>query len=117
MHTLKKRLENPRSGRQSLSPANTLYVFRCGESGLYAFTADPKGHVLPSRIYPRVRWRFQRRLSLRLGRNSPQGKIARATIDAIVKHGFYLTHAAVNAELLAFTAPHYEKALIDRMAC
>ena len=30
-------------------PKKTIYVFRCGESGLYAFTADPKGHILPSR--------------------------------------------------------------------
>lgn len=102
MHTPKKRFKNRRSERQCKSPTETIYVFRCGESGLYAFTADPKGHILPSRIYPRVRWRLERRVTLRLDRNSPNGKIVRATLDAIAKDGFRLTHAAVNAELLAF---------------
>jgi hypothetical protein len=46
----------------------------------FPFTADPKGHILPSRIYPRVRWRFERRLTLRLDRKSP--KVVRATLDA-----------------------------------
>jgi len=103
MHTLKKRFENRRSEGQCIPPTKTIYVFRFGESGLYAFTADPKGHILPSRIYPRVRWRLERRVTLRLDRNSPNGKIVRATLDAIAKDGFRLTHAAVNAELLAFT--------------
>ena len=42
-------------------------------------------------------------MTLRLDRNSLNGKIVRATLDAIAKDGFRLTHAAVNAELLAFT--------------
>jgi len=42
-------------------------------------------------------------VTLSLNKNSPNGKIVRATLDAISKHGFQLTHAAVNAELLAFT--------------
>jgi hypothetical protein len=85
-----------------MSFAKTIYVFRCGDSGLYAFTADPKGHILPSRIYPRIRWQIERTVTLSLNRNSPKGRIVRATLDAISKHGFQLTHAAVNAELLAF---------------
>jgi hypothetical protein len=109
MDTLKKRFEAPRPGRQCLSPAKTIYVFRCDGSGLYAFTADSKGHILPSRIYPRIRWRFERRLTLRLDRNSLKGKMVKTTLDAIVEHGFHLTHAAVNAELLAFAAQHYDK--------
>jgi hypothetical protein len=32
---------------------------------------------------------------------NPKEKMVRAILDAIVKHGFHLTHAAVNAELLA----------------
>jgi hypothetical protein len=71
MHTLKKRFENRRSAGQCVSPTKTIYVFSCGESGRYAFT--PKGHILPSRIYPRVRG-LKRRLTLRLDRNSPRGK-------------------------------------------
>src|ERR1700686_565684 len=106
MHTLKKRFEIPRTGRRYLSLAKTIYVFRCDGSGLYAFTADPKGHILPSRIYPRIRWRFEHRLTLRLDRNSPKGKMVKATLDAIVKYGFHLTHSAVNAELLVFAAQY-----------
>jgi hypothetical protein len=109
MDTLKRRFEAPRSGRQFLSLAKTIYVFRCDGSGLYALTADSKGHVLPSRIYPRIRWRFERRLTLRLDRNSPKGKMVKSTLDAIAKHGFHLTHAAVSAELLEFAAQHYDK--------
>jgi hypothetical protein len=78
--------------------AKTIYLFRCGESGLYAFTADPSGHILPSRIYPQIRWRFERRVTLRPDRNSPKWQIASAILDAITEHGFHLTHAAVNAE-------------------
>jgi hypothetical protein len=81
-----------------MSLAKTVYLFRCGESGLYAFTADPSGHILPSRIYPQIRWRFERRVILRPAKNSPKRKIASAILDAIAEHGFHLTHAAVSAE-------------------
>jgi hypothetical protein len=81
-----------------MSLAKTVYLFRCGESGLYAFTADPSGHVLPSRIYPQIRWRFERRVTLRSDENSLRRKIVSKILDAIAEHGFYLTHAAVNAE-------------------
>ena len=81
-----------------MSPAKTIYLFRCGESGLYAFTADPSGHVLPSQIYPQIRWRFERRVTLRSDKNSLRHKIERKILDAIAEHGFHLTHAAVNAE-------------------
>jgi hypothetical protein len=81
-----------------MSLPKTIYLFRCGESGLYAFTADPSGQILPSRIYPQIRWRFERRVTLHPDRNSPKRKIVRAILDAIAEHGFHLTHAAVNAE-------------------
>src|SRR5579872_3019562 len=108
MQALKDRVENRQSGVQLLKPAKSVYVFRCGESGLYAFTADPNGHVLPSRIYPRIRWQFERRVTLRPDRSSPQGRIARAVLAAIAKHGFHLTHVAVNAELQAVSGQHQE---------
>jgi hypothetical protein len=81
-----------------MSLAKTVYLFRCGESGLYAFTADPSGHTLPSRIYPQIRWRFERRVIPRPAKNSSKRKIASAILDAIAEHGFHLTHAAVSAE-------------------
>jgi hypothetical protein len=81
-----------------LSMAKTIYLFRCGESGLYAFTADPSGYILPSRIYPQIRWRFERSVTLQPNGYSPNRRIVRAIFDAIAEHGFHLTHAAVNAE-------------------
>jgi hypothetical protein len=81
-----------------LAPAEAIYLFRCGETGLYAFTADPNGQILPSVIYPQIKWRLEQRV--RPATNSPGRKIARATLDAIAKHGFHLTHSAVNS------APH-----------
>lgn len=94
----KRHVENPPIAARRLSIARTIYLFRCDESGLYAFTADPSGHILPSRIYPRIRWRFERSVKLQPNRNSPNRKIVRAILDAIAEHGFHLTHAAVAAE-------------------
>jgi hypothetical protein len=113
MHTFKKRVVGRRSGGRYLSLAKTIYLFRCGDSGLYAFTADRKGRMLPSRMYPRVRWRFERPVTLRLERTSPKKKMVKATLDAIVEHGFHLIHAAVNAELLAFAARHNDPTIIE----
>jgi hypothetical protein len=47
MHTFNKQSQYRRSVSRHSSPTKEVYVFRCGESGLYAFTADPKGHILP----------------------------------------------------------------------
>jgi hypothetical protein len=107
----RKRLSSHQSGGLYLSPTKTIYVFHCSDSGLYAFTADPKGHFLPSRIYPQIVWRFQRSVTLRLDGNSPKWKFLTAMLDAIAKHGFYLIHAAANTELLTFIAPHYEQGI------
>jgi hypothetical protein len=98
VHRLKKRFGNRRAAARL---AKTIYLFRGGESGLYAFTADPNGRMLPSRIYPQIRWRFERRVTLRPDRNSQKRKIVRATLDAIAKHGFHLTHVAIDAERCA----------------
>jgi|SRR5579862_5521163 len=94
----KRQFENRRATARCLLLAKTIYLFRCGESGLYAFTADPSGHILPSRIYPQIRWRFQGRITLQPAKNSPKRKNVRAILDAIAKHGFHLTHAALGAE-------------------
>jgi hypothetical protein len=66
-----------------IAKANSIYIFRCGESGLYALTADPTGQILPSHIYPRVRWRFERRVMLRRGENTTTQECIKATLDAI----------------------------------
>ena len=85
------------------SPGRRIYVFRCEESGLYAFTADRKGCMLPSQIYPQISWRFEQTLTLRFDGNSSRDKILRATLDGVAKHGFHLIHAAIFGELLGFT--------------
>ena len=88
-----------------MSLAKTVYLFRCGESGLYAFTADPSGHILPSRIYPQIRWRFERRVTLQPDRNSSKRKIVRAILDAIAALNFgALGYLIVGMFLLAWAA-------------
>jgi hypothetical protein len=86
------------------SNVKRVYVFRCDESGLYAFTADRKGRMLPSQIYPQVTWQFEQALTLRLDENSSRDQILRAALDGVTKRGFHLIHAAVYGELLGFTA-------------
>jgi hypothetical protein len=85
------------------SPGKRIYVFRCEGSGLYAFTADREGRMLPSQIYPQVTWRFEQALTLRLDGNSSRDQILRATFDGVAKCGFHLIHAALYGELLGFT--------------
>ena len=73
--------------------ANLIYVFRCNDSALYAFTGDPSGQILPSHIYPRVSWRLERCVTLHRYQKQVNKKVITATLKAIRKHGFYLTHA------------------------
>ena len=75
------------------SEAKAIYVFRCNDSALYAFTADSSGQILPSTIYPRINWRLERRVTLHCNHNSDNAKVITATLKAIVEYGFYLTHA------------------------
>jgi hypothetical protein len=99
--------DQPSDPRPSLG--TTIYLFRCGESGLYAFTSDRKGRVLPSRLYPRMLWRFAQIVTLPLNKSSPGEKMFSAILDGIERHGFHLIHAALDEELLAFTAPGENK--------
>ena len=85
------------------SPVKRIYVFRCDESGLYAFTADRKGRMLPSQIYPQIAWRFKQKLTRRLDEKSLRDQMLRVALDGIAKRGFHLVHAAVYGELLGFT--------------
>jgi hypothetical protein len=81
------------------SPVKRIYVFRCDESGFYAFTADRKGRMLPSHIYPQIAWRFEQTLTLRLDENSLRDQILRAALDGIAKRGFHLVHAAIYGDI------------------
>jgi hypothetical protein len=82
------------------SPGRLIYVFRCNERDLYAFTADPEGRVLPSQTRPEITWGFEQALALRLDGNSWRDSILRATFDRVAEHGFHLIHAALYGELL-----------------
>ena len=84
------------------SPANRIYVFRCNETGLYAFTADREGCMLPSQMYPQITWQFEYTLLLRLDGNSWRDQILRVTLDGVAERGFHLIHAALYGELLGF---------------
>ena len=85
------------------SPGKRIYIFRCEESGLYAFTADREGRMLPSQIYPQITWRFEQSLTLRLDGNSSHDQILRAMLDGVPRRGFHLIHATLYGELLGFT--------------
>jgi hypothetical protein len=76
--------------------ARSVYVFRCGESGIYAFTVDRTGQILP-RIYPRIRWRLQREVTLQRDENVAKQETIKATLDAIRKCGFCLAFAGAKS--------------------
>jgi hypothetical protein len=92
-HRVKLRREG-----QHLPRSKIIYVFRCGDTGLYALTADRTGRLLPSQLYGQIRWRYDRCRTLQGRRNNASQEIIKATLDAVEKHGFYLTHAAMEAE-------------------
>src|SRR5580692_3349764 len=94
MQTLQERVADRRPGGGHLAPPRTLYVFRCGESGLYAFATDPEGHTLPWQLYPRIRWSLERSVILRQDERSSNSAIVNVVLDAIAEYGFHLTHAA-----------------------
>ena len=73
------------------SESKEVYVFRCNDSALYAFTADSSGHFSPSKLYQRINWRLERRVTLHCNHNSDNAKVTTATLKAIVEYGFYLT--------------------------
>ena len=88
------------------SPEKRIYVFRCNESGLYAFTADREGRMLPSQMYPQITWQFEHTLALRLNGDSWRDQILRVTLDGVAERGFHLIHAALYGELLGFITRH-----------
>ena len=90
---LEKHLKGGTAMSANESALKAIYVFRCNDSALYAFAADSSGHFLPSKLYPRINWRLERRVTLHCDHNSDNYKVVMATLKAIVEHGFYLTHA------------------------
>ena len=88
------------------SSAKHIYVFRCNESGLYAFTTDREGRMLPSQMYPQITWRFEHTLTFRPDGNFWRNQILRVTLDGLAERGFHLIHAALYGELLGFITQH-----------
>ena len=82
--------------RACLSNSKKIYIFRCRATALSALTADSTGLTLPSNAC-RAGWQFEQSITLRLDKGSRKHELIRATLDAIAKHGFYLTHAAIQA--------------------
>ena len=89
----------------------TIYIFRCDESGLYAFTTDREGRMLPSQIYPRLHWRFEQAITVSVNGTSARDKILKVALEGIAKRGFHLLPAALYGELLGFTAQSEETPL------
>ena len=82
---------------QVVSRSTTVHVFRCGATALFALTTDPTGQILPSQIGSPVTWQFERSVTLQLDNSNQRRDSIRATLAAIARHGFYLTHAAIHA--------------------
>ena len=73
-----------------------IYVFRCGAAALYALTADSAGRNLPTQAC-KEKWRFEQSIALSLDNSVLKHELTKATLAAVAKHGFYLTHAAIHA--------------------
>jgi hypothetical protein len=78
-----------------MSNYREIYIFRCGATALYALTTDKTGGNLPSKACS-AEWQFQARMTLRCDESSPKYELTKATLAAIAKHGFCLTHAAIH---------------------
>lgn len=79
-------------------------MFRYGATALYALTGDSTGQNLPSLASPES-WQFERPTTLQLDKGSPKHELIKATLVAIRKNGFYLTHAALHVLPIDLGAP------------
>jgi hypothetical protein len=78
-----------------LSDSQAIHIFRCGASGLYALTADRSGNVLPTAGCCPAGWRFERTVWLPQPQLLRKSELVRATLSAITRQGYYLSHAAI----------------------
>jgi hypothetical protein len=76
----------------------TIYIFRCDESGLYAFTSDREGRMLPSQIYPRLHWRFEQAITVSVTGILPATKSSKSHSKALPNAAstFFLRHFTEN---------------------
>jgi hypothetical protein len=93
-----------------LSKSQKIYVFRYGATALYALTIDRSGHNLPLQTGT-ADWRFERHLTLRRDKNAPKYELIKTTLAALARHGFILTHAAIQP--LPIAALHHRSKLTE----
>jgi hypothetical protein len=98
-----------KAARKRIKKRFTFFV--ANESGLYAFTTDREGRMLPSQIYPRLHWRFEQAITVSVNGTSARDKILKVALEGIAKRGFHLLPAALYGELLGFTAQSEETPL------
>lgn len=84
-----------------MSAHQAIHVFRCGASGLYALTQDRSGSVLPAAGCCPAGWQFERTIDLASASALRKTDLVRATLSAIAKQGYYLSHAAIGGLPLA----------------
>ena len=80
-------------------------MFRCGATALFALTANSTGRNLPTQAC-QAGWRLEQTLTLRLDKKLPNYELIEATLAAIQKHGFYLTHSAIHGFPVAIANAH-----------
>src|SRR5690348_14724513 len=85
-----------------------IYVFRCGTTALLALTANREGQNLPREICGPIGWIFEKSVTVPPEKSVDFNESTRATMAAIAKHGFYLTHAAIHSLPLDHS-PHQQK--------
>jgi hypothetical protein len=90
----------------ALSSSRKIYVFRYGTTALHALTSDGAGRSLPPQSDP-AGWQLDQSVTLRRDKDAPNYELINATLAAINKHGFILTHAAIHplAGLIANDIP------------
>jgi hypothetical protein len=102
----RKRFESLDILDSHLSNSRKIYVFRCG-TALYALTFDSTGGNLPPGACC-TGWQFEQSITFRLDNRSPKHDLAKATLAAIAKHGFYITHAAIPALPVEIVGSRYD---------
>jgi hypothetical protein len=86
------------------SQTKTIYIFRCGTTAIFALTADRMGRNLPLQVCGPAGWHFERSVTLQSDKDKRRRESTRATLAAIAKHGFHLTHAAIHAMPIDYAA-------------
>ena len=94
-----------RSGRRrsmSRLSRSRLYLFRYGNSALYACAADNSEHALPKPTSSEIQWTYEGAVRLVHSERVGCRKAVKTMLEAIRNDGFYLMHQAFQDELLDY---------------